>query len=140
MKMSSMETRQKNYRMSMIKSTNSKLELEVFNRLNTLGYFYEKHKKDLPGCPDIVFPSQRIVVFIDSDFWHGWNFIKWKKKLKKYWVIKIEKNIKRDRKNRIILKKAGWKVFRIWEHQWKKDKEKCIEKLRLAFNLKKYED
>ncbi len=69
-------------------------------------------------------------VFIDGDFWHGYQFSKNKKRLpKKYWQDKIEGNIKRDKYNRSKLKKEGWKVLRIWEHEVLKNFEETLNRI-----------
>lgn len=75
-------------------------------------------------------PRKKIAVFIDGDFWHGYQFEKNRKRLpKKYWVEKIENNINRDKKNRAKLRRDGWRVLRIWEHEIKKDSERAIRKV-----------
>lgn len=116
--------------MSRIRSKNTSLEVEFRKLLwkNGMGR-YRIHYK-LPGKPDIVYVSKKIAVFLDGDFWHGYN---WKKLGKvpprKYWQKKIQKNIDRAKKYNKMLKKDGWKVIRIWEHDVKKNQEKCISKL-----------
>ncbi|MFA6228309.1 MAG: very short patch repair endonuclease [Patescibacteria group bacterium] len=104
--------------MSKIRGKNTKVELLVFGELRKRGVYFQKHYKRAPGKPDIALPRKKIAVFIDGDFWHGYNFSNTKKRLpKKYWRAKIEANIHRDVKNRRKLKRMGWKVLRIWEHQ-----------------------
>ncbi len=116
--------------MSKIRSQNTKAELLVFRELRYRGVYFQKHYKKAVGNPDIALPRKKKAVFIDGDFWHGYQFVKWKERLpKKYWVQKIEGNIKRDRRNRTKLRKEGWKILRIWEHEVKKKKEKTIEKI-----------
>jgi DNA mismatch endonuclease (patch repair protein) len=71
----------------------------------------------IAGKPDIVFSEQKVCVFLDSDFWHGWQYPRWKHLLKnKFWRDKIERNRTRDRKITLYLRKKGWTVLRIWEH------------------------
>jgi len=75
--------------MSKIKSSDTKIEIEFRKALWNLGYRYRKNYKKLPGKPDIVFVSKRIVVFIDGEFWHGYRWKEKKKKIKnnrEYWM------------------------------------------------------
>ena len=116
--------------MSSIKSVNTSLELnfkKLLSKNKVKGF--RKHSKML-GNPDFASAKKRIVIFIDGDFWHGYN---WKKlgKIppKKYWQAKIEKNIARDKKYTKLLKKEGWKVLRFWEHDIKKNPIKCLSKI-----------
>lgn len=67
--------------------------------------------------PDIVFPAAKIAVFVDGCFWHGCKkHGTMPKSNKSYWAAKIGRNVARDRKNDVLLKEAGWRVIRIWEH------------------------
>jgi len=71
----------------------------------------------MKGKPDIVFNNSRICVFLDSDFWHGWQYPRWKHLLKNnFWRNKIENNRNRDKRTAAYLKRHGWKVIRVWEH------------------------
>lgn len=84
----------------------------------------------LRGKPDIVFQRGRLCIFIDSDFWHGWQYPRWKHLLKNdFWREKIEKNRKRDLLTTQYLKRQGWKVLRIWEHKIRKDLVNTIEEI-----------
>ncbi len=103
--------------MSKIRSKNTKAEVLVFRELRRRGIYFQKHYKQVAGNPDIALPRKKKAVFIDGDFWHGYRFNEQKKRLpKKYWIGKIEGNIVRDRKNRAKLKRKGWQVLRVWEH------------------------
>lgn len=116
--------------MSKISSKNTKAELVVFRELRKRKIYFQKHYKKCAGCPDIAIPHKKIAVFIDGDFWHGKNFNKNKNRLpKKYWQSKIEINIVRDRKNRAKLKRRGWRVLRVWEHEIKNDFKQSVEKI-----------
>ena len=115
--------------MSRIKSKGSKIETTIFAVLRKDGFYFQKHYGRMPGKPDLAVPSKKIAVFIHSDFWHGWRFSKWKNDLPEYWKIKIERNRQRDRRNSTKLKKMGWKVLNIWEHQLHSNKEETISKI-----------
>lgn len=119
--------------MSLIKSKDTKLELIFFNNLKPLlrkGYRYRKHFAGIAGKPDLILPKQRIAIFLDGDFWHGYNFKKLKRRLpKNYWRAKIARNIERDKLTNAILKKSGWKVVRIWEHDVKKNPAKVTARV-----------
>ena len=122
--------------MSRIRSKNTSLEIEFRKLLWKNGLGRYRIHYNLLGKPDIVYVSKKIVIFLDGDFWHGYN---WKKlgkvPPKKYWQKKIQKNIDRAKKYNKMLKKDGWKVIRIWEHEVKKNPEKCIKKLLKESNL-----
>ncbi len=116
--------------MSRIRSKNTKVELLVFRELRKRRIYFQKHYKRAMGSPDVAVPRKRKAVFIDGDFWHGYQFAKCKKRLpNKYWVAKIERNINRDRKGRLSLRRAGWDVLRVWEHQLEKDKTATLNKI-----------
>ena len=120
--------------MSRIRSKNTSLEVEFRKLLWKNGLGRYRIHYNLPGKPDIVYVSKKIVIFLDGDFWHGYN---WKKLGKvpprKYWQKKIQKNIDRAKKYNKMLKKDGWKVIRFWEHEAKKNAEKCIKLLKQSF-------
>lgn len=109
--------------MSHIRSKNTKAEVLVFRYLNRKDIYFQKHYKKAAGSPDIALPRKKIAIFIDGDFWHGYRFNSFKDRLpKRYWLEKIESNIRRDKCNRKLLHKEGWKVLRIWEHELEKKK------------------
>src|SRR3989344_4366639 len=111
--------------MSKIRSRDTQVEKIIFRELSKRGIYFQKYYKKAIGNPDIALPSKKKAIFIDGDFWHGYQFSKLKKRLpKKYWLAKIKNNIQRDRRNRAKLRKAGWKGLRIWEHEIKKKPQK----------------
>lgn len=116
--------------MGKIKATDTKAEILLRKRLWDKGIRYRKNNKNILGCPDISIKKNKIAIFVDGEFWHGFNWKKKKKKIKsnrKYWIKKIEGNIHRDSKTNKILRKEGWVVIRLWEHEIKKDTEACIK-------------
>ncbi|MDB5122548.1 MAG: very short patch repair endonuclease [Mucilaginibacter sp.] len=118
--------------MSKIKSNNTKAEVLLRKSVWKLGYRYRIHISTLPGKPDIVFKSKKIVIFIDGEFWHGYKWDEKKTKIKSnkdYWIKKIERNIERDIQNQRTLSKMGYVVIRFWEHEVKKELETCLKKI-----------
>ena len=125
--MDNLTTEQRHLNMCRIRSTGTKLELNFFQLLDKNNIPYIKYPL-LYGKPDCQI-GIKLLVFIDSDFWHGWHFKQWKDRLPKiYWVEKIERNIERDRKKFRLLRKQGYTVLRIWEHSLKRQ-EKVIKKI-----------
>jgi DNA mismatch endonuclease (patch repair protein) len=120
--------------MQLVKTKDGPLEHAVRSALHRKGYRFRKHLKSLPGKPDIVFTRQKVAIFVDGDFWHGYHFNKWRDKMGPYWQNKIEGNIARDKKNFSTLRRRGWIVVRLWGHQVKKDLPACIERIESALN------
>lgn len=111
--------------MSLIRSTNTKVERDfaklISKNLYNLGYRYRRNYRKLLGKPDMVFVTKKVAIFIDGDFWHGYKFdISTTRLTKGYWREKIAKNMERDKYVNRMLKKQGWRVIRIWEHELKK--------------------
>jgi DNA mismatch endonuclease (patch repair protein) len=115
--------------MARIRGKNTKPEQMVEKALAERGLRFESHPADLPGHPDVAFRCMKVAVFIDGDFWHGWRFPLWQKKLSPKWQDKIAGNRARDQRNFQRLRRLGWKVIRIWEHQIERDLPRCIEKI-----------
>lgn len=115
--------------MSQIKGKDTGPEVKVRSTLHNLGFRYRKHDKSLPGKPDIVFSKEKVVIFIDGDFWHGYRFPLWKKTLSAFWQDKIEKTRNRDTKYHKKLKKDGWTVMRIWQHEIERDLPTCVYRI-----------
>jgi DNA mismatch endonuclease, patch repair protein len=118
--------------MSRIRGKGTKPERAVAELMASAGLKWEEHCKDLPGRPDFVLRDLRIAIFVDGDFWHGWRFPVWRLKLSEHWERKIEGNIRRDVRNFRALRRSGWKVIRIWEHQIRKSPSLCLQKILLV--------
>lgn len=109
-------------RMGRVRSKNTKPELVVRRLVHSLGYRYRLHRTDLPGCPDLVFPSRRKLIFIHGCFWHrheGCPNTRLPKSRLDFWQPKLEANSLRDAKNMRRLRSAGWGIMVIWECQIK---------------------
>ncbi|MCL4289147.1 MAG: DNA mismatch endonuclease Vsr [Thermoleophilia bacterium] len=95
-------------------------ELELRSRLHKSGLRFRVHYP-LPGLrrrADIAFPRQRVAVFVDGCFWHGCpEHGTWPKRNADWWREKIEANRRRDVDTELRLRKEGWVVVRIWEHE-----------------------
>ena len=107
----------RSYIMSMVRQKDTKPELALRRALHRLGYRFRLHRRDLPGSPDIVFPSRKKVVFVHGCFWHG-HGCRWgqlPKSRPEYWKPKIETNKERDKRALTELREAGWGPFVVWQ-------------------------
>ena len=123
--------KQRSYNMSRIRCKNTKPEIIVRSIVHRMGYRYSLHRKDLPGKPDLVLVKHRKVIFVHGCFWHMHRCRYGRvipKTNKKFWKIKREGNVDRDKRNLRKLRKEGWKVLVIWECQTR-NSEKLIDKL-----------
>jgi len=109
--------------MSKIRSSNTQFESNFISALKKrTDKNFRTNARDLKGKPDIVFQKEKVCIFLDSDFWHSWQYPRWKKSLKNdFWKRKIENNRTRDRKNTAYLRSNNWRVIRVWWHKIKKD-------------------
>ncbi len=109
---------QRHYNMSRISGRDTAPELRVRRLLHGMGFRYRLHVKDMPGKPDLVFPRARAVLFVHGCFWHM-HRCKYGKPApatnRTFWAEKRRSNVARDKKNRRLLRKDGWRVFEIWE-------------------------
>jgi DNA mismatch endonuclease, patch repair protein len=115
--MDNLTPEQRSRTMSLIRSKDTRPELTIRQLLHARGLRFRKHVRGLPGQPDIVFVRARVIVFVDGDYWHGWRFPEWRDKLAPYWKEKIERNRRRDQRTFRRLRRQGWLVLRLWEHQ-----------------------
>jgi DNA mismatch endonuclease (patch repair protein) len=108
--------------MAAVKSKNTGPERAVRALVFALGYRFRIHRKDLPGTPDLVFPGRKKVIFVNGCFWHfhsRCSGFRASKTRVEFWESKLIRNRTRDRRNRQILRRDGWKVLVIWECQIK---------------------
>ena len=123
---------QRHRNMSNIKNKDTSIELKLRKALWKKGYRYRKNYNKLPGKPDIVLTKYRIVIFCDSEFFHGKDWEKLKLQLEKgknseFWINKISKNIERDEKIEKELNFMGWTVLRFWGKDINKNVDECIK-------------
>ena len=111
---------QRSERMSRVRSKNTKPELLVRHIVHGMGYRYRLHRRDLPGRPDLVFPSRGKIIFVHGCFWHRHGtckYTRWPKSKMEFWKPKLEHNSRRDKANQKALRGMGWKIMIIWECQ-----------------------
>ena len=116
-------------RMSKVKLKRGVAETKLAKALWHKGYRYRLNYKKRPGSPDIALTKQRVLIFVDGEFWHGHDWENRKPKLKsnrEYWIEKIEENMARDRRNDILLDQQGWRVLHFWEKDVKRNLEGCL--------------
>jgi DNA mismatch endonuclease (patch repair protein) len=105
--------------MRRIRGKNTAPELAVRRYLHGLGFRFRLHRRDLPGCPDLVFPSRRTCLFVQGCFWHGCPKCRTGARVVKsnasYWTPKITRNKERDAATRDLLRAEGWQVIDLWE-------------------------
>lgn len=118
--------------MSRIGPRDTKPEMIVRRLLHAAGYRYRLHVKDLPGSPDIVFPSRRAVVFAHGCFWHrheGCRKATTPKTRTEFWEKKFAANKARDARQIAELERAGWRTLVVWEC-WTREPEELEMRLR----------
>lgn len=114
--------------MSRIRSRNTSIDLAMKDLLSKTRIKFQMYPK-MKGNPDFVLEKNRIAIFCDGDFWHGYNYHGKKRLRKKYWRDKIEENMRRDRRTTRHLRAEGWTVLRFWEHDLKKRPELCMRRI-----------
>jgi DNA mismatch endonuclease (patch repair protein) len=136
------DTRQKkihSFRLSKVKSQNTKFETEFIKKLRQITKTnFVTHKRSLIGKPDIVLKNKKICIFLDSDFWHGWQYPRWKHKLDVNWKRKIEKNKRRDLYVTRKLRRDGWLVLRFWEHEIHRNEKEVLKTINKAQVLRSW--
>jgi len=104
--------------MARVKSRDTGPELRVAESLRALGVEYERDVRHLPGRPDFVIPSAAVALFVHGCFWHGHECARGSrvpKSNRKYWVAKIARNQRRDRRVARALRLLGFSVWVVWE-------------------------
>ena len=134
------EQRRKN--MQHVRNKDSQIELKLRRELWKNGFRYRKNVREIFGCPDVVFKKLKIAVFVDSEFWHGFDWENRKNDFKsnqEFWIPKIERNIQRDKEVNEKLTSEGWTVLRFFGKEIKKNVEGCVKKISDAIAQKKSE-
>ena len=117
-------------RMSHVRLKRGAAETLLAKALWHKGYRYRLNHRALPGSPDIALMKYQLAIFVDGEFWHGYDWERKKEKLRSnrsYWIEKIEENIARDARDEARLTAMGWTVLRFWEKDVKKDLGACVQ-------------
>lgn len=120
-------------RMGRTPARDNRGERALRSALHRLGLRFRLQRRLLPGSTrtaDVVFPKQRVAVFVDGCFWHSCPIHgTWPKRNADWWRAKIETNVRRDRDTDARLTELGWCVIRVWEHE---DVGEAAERVALA--------
>ena len=131
-------TRKRSKMMSKIHSKNTKPELIFRKALWKKGIRYRVNNKQLPGKPDVSIKKYKLAIFIDGEYWHGYNWDERKPKLKtnkRFWIPKIERNMQRDNEVNLELNDMGYTIFRFWAHELKDNLNTCINDVMVYLHL-----
>jgi DNA mismatch endonuclease (patch repair protein) len=126
---------QRSRNMRAIRDRDTGPELMVRRLLHGMGFRFRLHRRDLPGCPDIVLPGRRVVVFVHGCFWHRhrchFGCVEPTTR-PEFWRAKFAANVARDRRSIRALRRAGWQVIVIWECQTR-DLHRLEERITASF-------
>ena len=115
--------------MSRVRSKgNQTTEKRLASLLRKEGLHGWRRHQALPGCPDFVWPSLNVAVFVDGCFWHGHDCGKniTPRTNARAWRDKINRNKTRDRRVNRLLRVEGWKVLRVWECHLGRNAQRCV--------------
>lgn len=104
--------------MARIRGRDTSPERILRKELWLAGLRYRVNHPTSAGRPDIVFPRQRIAIFVDGCFWHGCpnHYVRPRSRCD-FWTEKLRVNFERDCRQSQVLENEGWKVYRVWEHE-----------------------
>lgn len=117
-KMDTLTPEQRSKRMALVKNKDTKPELRVRHLTHALGFRYRLHVQELPGKPDLVFPSKYKVILVHGCFWHrhhGCSRTRLPKSRLEFWRPKLLENARRDREKIKKLRRLGFGVLVVWE-------------------------
>lgn len=104
--------------MSRVKGKNTGPEVAVRRALHAMGHRFRIHRRDLPGCPDIVLPKHRTVILVHGCFWHrheGCSRSTMPAARREFWEAKFTRTVARDGEHTAALEALGWRVVVLWE-------------------------
>jgi DNA mismatch endonuclease (patch repair protein) len=108
---------QRHLNMSRIRAKDTKPEMLLRRGLHAKGFRYQLHRRNLPGCPDLVLPGYQAVIFVHGCFWHGHGCPLFRLPATRtdFWLKKIVRNGERDKDAIEHLKSEGWRILTVWE-------------------------
>jgi DNA mismatch endonuclease (patch repair protein) len=104
--------------MARVKSQDTNPERLVAERLRAAKVRFRRNVKSLPGRPDFYIPHAEIVIFVHGCWWHGHDCPRGDRtpqSNRDYWLAKIDRNRRRDRRVARELRAAGYSVWTLWE-------------------------
>jgi len=137
--MSNATTEQRSRIMRAVKGRDTGAERAVRSLVHGMGYRYSLRHKNLPGKPDIVFPSRQKVIFVHGCFWHGHKCARGDrvpKTNRDYWQRKIFRNTERDEATLSALRNANWRALVVWECEIK-DRDSLADRIQKFFGAAK---
>jgi DNA mismatch endonuclease (patch repair protein) len=120
--MDKLSSERRSANMARIRSNDTSPEIALRKLIHGIGYRFRLHRKDLPGRPDLVFPSRRKVIFVHGCFWHQHPECREGRlpgSRLEYWGPKLRRNQERDADAQARLKSQGWKNLVLWECELK---------------------
>jgi DNA mismatch endonuclease, patch repair protein len=113
---------QRRLNMSRIRGKDTKPEMIVRRLLHSMGFRYRLHRRELPGCPDLVFPARKKAIFVHGCYWHM-HSCRYGQVAPatnaEFWAAKRKANVARDQRNQVKLADAGWTSITVWECETK---------------------
>ena len=102
-------------RMRQIHSRGTKPELRMAAVIEGTGFCFREQTRVAGVTVDFVV-EDRVVVFVDSPFWHLRDTATLSR-LTDYWKQRLITNRRRDRRQTAILRASGYAVLRVWADQ-----------------------
>lgn len=128
--MDTLTKKQRSKLMASIGPKNTKLEDKVLKKLWSRGIRYRRNTKGLMGKPDIAIKKYKVVIFIDSCFWHGCEIHgRIPKSRVEFWTNKIKQNKQRDNEVTRYYIKNNWNILRIWEHEINQNLDQVVNEI-----------
>lgn len=131
-------TRERSRLMARVRRTGTAPELALRKTLYRAGLRYRLDGGvGLPGTPDIAFKRLRLAIFVDGCFWHGCpTHGTISKTNTSFWTAKIARNRERDGQVNESLKRLGWKVLRLWEHEVRSEMDHVLRRIKRLTNAR----
>lgn len=132
--------------MRAVRRKNTGAEIALRAALRKANIFCSTHDCTLPGTPDLLVRDKRTAIFVDGDYWHGRIYLEkglgalqrsFRSASRRFWVAKILRNAKRDRRQERELRTLGWQVVRIWESDILGSPAKVVARIRRSIRMER---
>ena len=125
--------------MRAVKGRKTRLEKRFFSMLAGMKLKgWRQNASDVIGKPDVVFINEKVAIFVDGCFWHGCPICQRKlpQTNRDYWARKIARNVELAKSHNAKLRRKGWSVMRIWEHEISDDEQRQRIRLKVCTRIK----